>query len=169
MNMPSVLGSRVRAVALVSAAAFLLVALAGCGSIERPKVSVEDLRWTGLSVDGAEFEVVVKVTNPNAFDVVAEHLVYTMVLDGIRAVEGRQIERASIGASSSTVVTVPLTLTWEGGAKALEAALEGGEHDWNLTGSVALRNGLVSKTFKFAEHGSFETNGETDDEDSEDL
>jgi LEA14-like dessication related protein len=144
----------------VALAALAVVGLPGCASIERPKVYVEDVRWVGLSTDGIELEVTVKVDNPNAFAAEADKLTYTLELNGVRVVEGRQIERATVPASSSAEVAVPVTVTWEGGAKALEDILEGGEHTWHLTGSVTLRNGMLARTFRFSERGSFVTEGD---------
>jgi len=156
--------------AAVCLAALCAVGLVGCSSIERPKVFVEDVRWVGLSTDGIELAVSVKVENPNAFDAEAERLTYTLELNGVRVVEGRQIEHAAVPARSSAEVAVPVTVTWEGGAKALEDILDGGEHTWHLTGSVTLRTGLLARTFRFSERGRFVTEGDNGKErGSEDL
>lgn len=152
------------------AATLVVAGLSGCASIERPKVFVEGVRWVGLSTDGIELDVTVTVENPNPFAADAEKLTYTLDLDGVRVVEGRQIEHAAIPASSSARVAVPVTVTWEGGAKALEDFLGGGEHTWRLAGSVTLRSGLLARTFRFSERGSFVTEGDEDtDRGPEDL
>lgn len=139
--------------------AALGLTLAGCSSIERPKLTVEDVTFSGLTDQGVELEVGVRVTNPNDFAAEAAGLLYTLEINGIEVLDGRQDDPVSVPAGGSSEVTIPVTLRWGGSAEALKDVLKGGEQRWKLSGRVTVRSGIVHRTFPFSETGTFTTRG----------
>ncbi len=109
----------------------------------------------GLSVDGLEFTLLADVRNPNDFAATIGKLDYRVFVDGVRLAEGVLSDDVEVAAGESVEVGIPFTLTWEGFGGALEKALDGREHDWKLKGSATLRKGVLAKTFRFDESGSF--------------
>lgn len=140
---------------MASAMIGLLVVSTSCSSIEPPKVTLTGVEIEGLSVDGLELTLLVDVTNPNDFGATIGKLDYKVFIDGTRLAEGLLSDDVEVEAEESVEVGIPFTLTWEGVGDALEKALDGREHDWKLKGTATLRKGILAKTFRFDESGSF--------------
>lgn len=151
--------NRTRCTALATLLPALMFTLAGCSSIERPKLTVESVTLNGLSAEGIELHVDIKVTNPNDFAAEAAGILYTLEINDIEVLDGRQDNPVSVPAGGSSEVTIPVTLRWGGGAEALQDILEGGEQRWKLHGRVTVRSGIIQKTFPFSEKGTFTTRG----------
>jgi LEA14-like dessication related protein len=138
--------------------AIVVVALsAACASIEPPKVVLTGFEVDGLSVEGLELRLLADVRNPNDFGATIGELDYRVFVDGTRLAEGSLSDDVDVAAGESVEVGIPFTLTWEGVGEAVEKALDGREHDWKLRGSATLRKGVLSKTFRFDESGSFKS------------
>lgn len=148
-----------RSTALMLLPAALMFTLAGCSSIQRPTLTVESVTMNGLSAEGVELLVDIKVTNPNDFAAEAAGILYTLEMNGVEVLDGRQDNPVSVPAGGSAEVSVPVTLRWGGGAGALQSILDGGEQSWKLHGRVTVRSGLMQKTFPFSETGTFTTRG----------
>lgn len=140
----------------------LLIVLTSCSSIEPPKVVLTGVEVDGLSVDGLELTLLADVRNPNEFGATIGSLDYTVFVDGTRLAEGVLSEDIEVDAGESVEVGIPFTLTWEGVGEAIEKALDGREHDWKLRGSTTLRKGVLAKTFRFDESGSFKSPSKED-------
>ncbi|MBM3308026.1 MAG: LEA type 2 family protein [Candidatus Eisenbacteria bacterium] len=151
---------RVRSTAVVAVLPVaLLTALAGCSTIARPALTVEGVELNGLSAEGVELLVEIKVTNPNDVAAEASGILYTLEMNGVEVLDGRQDSPVSVPAGGSATVSVPVTLRWSSGADALQSILDGGEQRWRLHGRVTVRSGIVTKTFPFSESGTFTTGG----------
>jgi LEA14-like dessication related protein len=144
------------------AVAGLLVLLVSCSSIEPPKVVLTGVEVEGLSVDGLELKLLADVKNPNDFGATIGSLDYRVFVDGTRLAEGRLSDDVEVEAGESVEVGIPFTLTWEGVGEAVEKALDGRDHDWKLKGSARVRKGVLAKTFRFDEGGSFKSPNKED-------
>jgi len=140
----------------------LLALLVSCSSIQPPKVMLTGLEIEGLSVDGLELVLLADVRNPNDFGATIGSLDYKVFVDGTRLAEGLLSDDVEVDAGESVEVGIPFTLTWEGVGEAIEKALDGRDHDWKLRGSATLRKGVLSKTFRFDESGSFKSPNKED-------
>jgi LEA14-like dessication related protein len=154
---------------LAALAVALTFTLAGCSSIARPTLTVESVTMSGLSAEGVELQVDIKVTNPNDFAAEAAGILYTLEINGIEVLDGRQDDPVGVPAGGSSEVTVPVTLRWSGGTAALQDILKGGEQRWKLHGRVTVRSGIMQKTFPFSENGTFTTRGAEGRRESSDL
>jgi LEA14-like dessication related protein len=139
----------------LSAVVLCSIALASCASIEPPKVMLTGVEVEGLSVEGLELTLLADVRNPNDFGATIGGLDYKVFVDGTRLAEGLLSSDVEVEAGESVEVGIPFTLTWEGVGEAIEKALDGREHDWKLKGSATLRKGVLARTFRFDESGSF--------------
>jgi LEA14-like dessication related protein len=161
--------NRTRCAVLAVLVAALALAAAGCSSIQRPTLTVESVTMNGLSAEGVELLVGIKVTNPNDFAAEAAGILYTLEMNGVEVLDGRQDNPVSVPAGGFAEVSVPVTLRWGGGAGALQSILDGGEQSWKLHGRVTVRSGIVQKTFPFSESGTFTTQGSAESLESGDL
>jgi LEA14-like dessication related protein len=135
-------------------AVFVLVSIS-CSSIEPPKVVLTGVEVEGLSVEGLELTLLADVKNPNDFGATIGKLDYHVFVDGTRLAQGILSDDVEVDAGETVEVAIPFTLTWEGVGEAIEKALDGREHDWKLKGSATIRKGVLAKTFRFDEGGSF--------------
>jgi LEA14-like dessication related protein len=153
---------KLRTLMALSAAVLCVLAVASCSSIEPPKVMLTGVEVQGLSVEGLELKLLADVRNPNDFGATIGSLDYRVSVDGTRLAEGFLSDDVEIEAGETVEVRIPFTLTWEGVGEAIEKALDGREHDWKLRGSATLRKGVLSKTFRFDESGSFRSPNKED-------
>lgn len=133
---------------------FVLVSIS-CSSIQPPKVTLTGVEVEGLSVEGLELTLLADVGNPNDFGATIGALDYRVFVDGTRLAQGVLSDDVEVDAGETVEVAIPFTLTWEGVGEAVEKALDGREHDWKLKGSATIRKGILAKTFRFDEGGSF--------------
>jgi LEA14-like dessication related protein len=144
-----------RRIVKAAAAAVLLLASVSCSSIQPPTVVLTGVDVNGLSVDGLELTLLADVRNPNDFGATIGKLDYHVFVDGTRLAQGTLSDDVEVDAGDTEEVVIPFTLTWEGVGEAVEKALDGREHDWKLKGSATIRKGVLTKTFRFDEGGSF--------------
>ena len=129
--------------------------LASCSDVQAPKVVLTGVEIEGMSVEGLELTLLADVRNPNDFGATIGELDYEVYVDGGRLAAGLLSDGVEVPAGESVEVGIPFTLTWEGVGDTLEKALDGRRHDWKLKGSATLRKGMLGKTFRFDESGSF--------------
>lgn len=144
-------GSGVLAAALACA-----MLLSSCGSVERPKITLEGVDVEGVSVDGLELVLHAKIRNPNEFEAVVSEFEYSVKVDGVRLAEGRQAKDVRIPGEGSVEVDIPSTLKWKGTKNVLESISMHGSHDWEIKGKLRVRKGPLGRNFSFKESGTFE-------------
>ncbi len=148
------MGSRPRALA-----ALLLACLAtavSCSGIEEPDMTITGVDFVGVSGEGLTFRLIVDLRNPNAFGAEIGKLNYHVLLDDTEVASGQQDGTVAVPAESAVEVAVPFTVVWSGMDKGIRKLLDGGEHEWRLTGSVRLHKGALSREFRFSERGVFD-------------
>lgn len=146
---------RKSAAGLAGVVALCSFLLASCSSVQAPKVILTGVEIEGMSVEGLELTLLADVRNPNDFGATIGELDYKVYVDNERLAAGLLTEDVEVPAGESVEVGIPFTLTWEGVGDTLEKALDGKRHDWKLKGSAKLRKGVLAKTFRFDESGSF--------------
>jgi LEA14-like dessication related protein len=134
----------------------LLLALASCSSIEEPVVTITGVEVHGISTEGLALDLLVDVENPNSFGADISELTYRVLLDDTKVAEGLQDDTVAVPAESTVEVKIPFTIVWSGMDEGVTKLLDGEEHDWRLDGRVRLSKGAISRTFSFAERGSYE-------------
>lgn len=77
---------------------------------QQPKVTLEQTRITGMSLDYVDLGFDLKIDNPNPVAITLAGFSYDLSLDGRPFLKGRNDERSSLKAMDSSQMTVPLRL-----------------------------------------------------------
>ncbi len=105
-----------------------LVLLTGCATIQqiasfaRPEFAVERVELTGLGLQGGSFNLVLDVTNPNAYDLPTTRFNVSIDLEDTHFGNVDVDDAPTLTKNASTTVVVPVRFTWGGvgaGARAL--------------------------------------------------
>ena len=105
-----------------------LVLLTGCATIQqiasfkRPEFAVERIEVIGLGLQGGSFNLVLDVTNPNAYDLPTTRFNVTIDLEDTHFGSVDVDDAPTLTKTASTTVVVPVRFTWGGvgaGARAL--------------------------------------------------
>ncbi len=105
-----------------------LILLTGCATIrqiasfERPGFEVESIEVTGLGLQGGSFNLMLNVTNPNAYDLPTTRFNVSIDLADTHFGSVDVDDAPTLTKNASTTVVVPVQFTWGGvgaGARAL--------------------------------------------------
>ena len=120
-------------------------ALAGCATAAKAIFTQPDVTFLGVGVrslglDGADFEVLLNIYNPNAYSLGASALRYRLLVDSIEIGSGALDSAFSVAKRDSMVVHLPVRI----GFRAVQAVgprlLRGGEIPYRLIGDVTLQS-----------------------------
>lgn len=95
-----------------------LAVLGGCASLgdllvfERPTATLDAVRVTGLSFEGAELTADITIENPNAVGISLTELSYQFDVEGSRVLSGTTPDGLTIEAFGESRVSVPLAVTF---------------------------------------------------------
>lgn len=101
-------------------------------SLSRPTASVQDIELTGLDFQQAELLATIRIDNPNAVAVRLAGLDYNLIIEGNSLVSGNLDEGIDIAAGGSSVVRIPITLTYQGVYQTVEGAKDRDELAYRL-------------------------------------
>lgn len=105
-----------------------VVLLAGCATIQqiasftRPEFEVARIEVTGIGLQGGSFNLVLDVTNPNAYDLPTTRFNVTIDLEDTHFGSVDVDDAPTLVKNASTTVVVPVRFSWSGvgaGARAL--------------------------------------------------
>lgn len=101
----------------LATAALLLALIAGCSGLgslrpQPPTVEVAGLRVAALNFNYADLVVDLRVDNPNAVALKLAGFDYRATVDGQRVLQGEQRRRLELAAADSTLVPVPVRLSF---------------------------------------------------------
>jgi LEA14-like dessication related protein len=132
---------------------FTLTLATGCsaledlaGSIQKPSLSVTDVRVSDFSFEDIELTYDVRIDNPNPVSVNMASYSYDFKLNNQTFVEGGQNENSTIEASGSSNFEVPVRLNFQKvyeGVRTLATASEAG---YELLGSVSFNLPVLGVT-----------------------
>ncbi len=88
-------------------------ALKDLANIQKPKVSVEDIRFTGLSLKGLTLLFDIGIENPNSLAVTLAGFNYEFYLDNQLFLQGLQDSAQSILARSKSHLEIPVSLDFQ--------------------------------------------------------
>lgn len=122
---------------------FCMMLLAGgCSAIQelvqgvqKPVLSVTDMRVTGFDFREVEMTFDVTVDNPNAVELQMEAYDYSLAIDGKRFVSGHQNRQSRIEASGESTFRVPVTLNFKEVYSAAESLAESDEAGYSFDSS----------------------------------
>jgi LEA14-like dessication related protein len=106
---------------------------------KEPMISVEDLQVERLDFDSADVELVLRINNPNAFDMLLENLAYEFTVDGTEWGRGSIRERMSVNEKGETMLRLPFRLDLGAMGQAVQGLLRGQrQFDYRLKGAMTV-------------------------------
>jgi len=142
-------------------APILILALAACSAIaerafSRPTIVVRGVKLRSVGITGGAIEVSLHITNPNLYPLAVQHATYTFALvDSTEVGRGESAAAFTLPAHDSTVVQLPLDVSWEGLRAAARDAARDGTVDYRLTGSVTIDTPVGNPNVPFESAGRF--------------
>lgn len=135
--------------------------LAACGKIaERafttPVIAVRGVKVRSVGLTGGSIEVALAIANPNPYPLPVHRATYSFALiDSTEIGRGETAAAFTIPARDSTVVQLPVDVSWQGlRAAARDAALDG-TVDYRLAGAVTIDTPLGNPNVPFESVGRF--------------
>lgn len=97
---------------------FLLIFVTSCstlkelGSVEKPRVSIEQTRITDLSLKEATLTFDVRIENPNAVALSMDAYRYDFDVNGLDFIQGEQDRELTIEAETGSTIEIPVQLNY---------------------------------------------------------
>lgn len=140
----------------------VVVALAGCASLgvggfKEPVVNFNDLQVEGVGTKGGTVDVVLSVYNPNGFRLDATEITYKLLVDTSSVGEGVYNTGFSVQSGDSTMVRLPVNLSYAGLATAARQLKEQGSVNYRVVGNVTVTTPVGSFTKPYDRTGRFST------------
>ncbi|MCK5810430.1 MAG: LEA type 2 family protein [Cocleimonas sp.] len=120
----------------------LITLLAGCSStgikdlVERPKVSIQDVKMGKLTLSGGSARFLLKIENPNRFPIPLQGFDYGLRLNGVEVANGNREQKVTIAGGESKVVEVPLVFSFSNMMSLLPNVLGNRSLKYDLKGSI---------------------------------
>jgi LEA14-like dessication related protein len=139
-----------------------VTALAGCASLasggfRQPIVNFNDLQVEGVGTKGGTVDVVLSVYNPNGYRLDATQLTYRLLVDTSSVGEGVYANKFSVQSGDSTIVRLPVNLSYAGLAAAAKQLQEKGSVNYRVLGDVTVLTPVGSFTQPYDRTGRFST------------
>ena len=139
----------------------VLLTLAACGAIaerafSRPTIAVRGVKVRSVGITGGSIEVALHISNPNPYPLPVQRATYTFALaDSTEIGRGESAAAFTLPAHDSTVVQLPLDVSWQGLRAAGRDAARDGTVDYRLTGSVTIDTPVGNPNVPFEATGRF--------------
>lgn len=95
----------------------LTITFFGCSSlkkvVEPPKVKLEEVRISNLSLLAMDLEIVLGVENPNNIDFDVKNLKYTLDVNSKNITSGTLKEKVLVKSKTKTVISLPLSVAYK--------------------------------------------------------
>ena len=135
--------------------------LAGCRAVSRrlyrpPTVALRNVAVEAIGVTGGSLRVALLVRNPNFYSLSSAGMRYQLLVgDSIPIATGVDSTHRRIGANDSTVVNLPVQVSWQGLSVAGRAIAASGLVPYQLVGSITLDTPLGTHDIPVNQRGSF--------------
>ena len=146
---------------VVVATLLVSAALAGCATAAKAVFSQPDVTFRGVGVrgvglDGAEFDVMLSIYNPNSYSLGASALRYHLLVDSVEIGAGQIDSAFTVGSGDTAVLHLPVRV----GYRAVQAVgprlLRSGEIPYRLRGDVTLKTFVGTFQRAFDQGGRFD-------------
>ncbi len=146
---------------LVTGTLLLTAGLAGCATAAKAIFTQPDVAFRGVGVrslglDGADFEVLLNIYNPNAYSLGASQLRYRLMVDSVEIGAGALDSGFSVAKRDSMVVRLPVRIGFRAVQSVGPRLLRGGEIPYRLIGDVTLKSFVGTFAREFNEVGRFD-------------
>ncbi|HYW51254.1 MAG TPA: LEA type 2 family protein [Gemmatimonadaceae bacterium] len=135
--------------------------VSGCATaaqaiFKQPDVTFRGVGVRNVSLDGADFEVLLNIYNPNAYSLGASQLRYRLLVDSVEIGGGAIDSAFSVPKGDSAVVRLPVRVGFGAVQKVGPRLLRGGEIPYRLIGDVTLKSFVGTFSRAFNEAGQFD-------------
>jgi LEA14-like dessication related protein len=149
---------------VILAAGLTLLGAAACASLGRgtfqePVVTFRDLQLQGVGLTGGTLDVILGVYNPNRFDLSGTRLTYRLLVDTTAIGEGVYSEKFTVQHGDTTVIRLPVSLSYSGLSAAGKQLMGKGSVDYRVMGDVTVSTALGDFTRPYSQTGRFTTFG----------
>ncbi len=103
------------------------------------KISIADVRITGIGLTGASLEIIFDIRNPTGIAATLDQLDYTIYGNNIHLGEGKITKAISVPAHSNKIISSFFVLDYSSANKIFGGDLAEGTIDWKISG-IAGRN-----------------------------
>ena len=142
-------------------AVLALPALAACSGLAerafaRPTILVRGVKVRSVGLTGGSIEVSLQISNPNPYPLPVHRAIYSFALaDSTEIGRGESAAAFTLPAHDSTLVQLPLDVSWDGLRAAARDASRDGTVDYRLTGSVTIDTPIGDPNVPFESTGRF--------------
>jgi LEA14-like dessication related protein len=140
---------------VIAAGLFLLLISCLSWWIEKPALSVKEIRVDQTSSRDLHITLTVEAENPNRFDLTMTALDYTFFLDQREVGRGSLAQEVRIPASSKSTVELPLTARLSPTGGFLKSIFSARESVYKIEGTARVTTAIGGTTFPFSRTGSF--------------
>ena len=142
------------------------VTIAGCSALgkqafKEPVVSLQDVKVTGVGLNGGSLDVVLNVQNPNEFRLDATQLRYTVLVDTVPFANGITSQHFTVEGKRMTPVHIPINFTYAGVGQAGRQLMNMGSVNYTVRGDVTVGSPIGNFTVPFTQTGRYSTLGGT--------
>ena len=136
-------------------------ALAGCATAAKAIFTQPDVNFRGVGVrslglDGADFEVLLSIYNPNGYSLGASALRYRLLVDSVEIGAGALDSGFSVAKRDSMIVRLPVRVGFRAVQLVGPRLLRGGEIPYRLIGDVTLQSFVGTFNRQFNEGGRYD-------------
>lgn len=144
------------AVALAALAAAPACSRIAERAFTQPTIGVRAVKLKSVGITGGSIAVALSIANPNPYPLPVHHAVYSFALaDSTEVGRGESAAPFTVPAHDSTVVELPVDVSWQGLRAAARDAARDGTVDYLLRGSVTLDTPLGDPNVPFESTGRF--------------
>lgn len=146
---------------VLASIALTLTPVLGCSRIAerafaQPTISVRAVKLRSVGLTGGAIQVALAIANPNPYPLPVHHATYSFALkDSTEVGRGESAAAFTVPAHDSTVVELPLDVSWQGLRAAARDAAQDGTVDYVFKGSVTLETPLGNPSVPFESAGRF--------------
>lgn len=139
----------------------LSAGVAGCATAAKAIFTQPDVTFRGVGVralglDGADFEVLLSIYNPNAYSLGASALRYRLLVDSVEIGAGAIDSGFSVKERDSMIVHLPVRVGFRAVQTVGPRLLRGGELPYRLIGDVTLKSFVGTFNRQFNEGGRYD-------------
>lgn len=148
-------------VAIAVAIAVAGIVLSSCSRIAehafaQPTIGVRSVKLKSVGLSGGSIELALAIANPNPYPLPVQHAVYSFLLrDSTEVGHGESPAAFTVPAHDSTLVELPVDVSWQGLRAAARDASRDGTVDYVLKGSVTLETPIGNPNIPFQTSGRF--------------
>ena len=147
---------------IVAVAAMATAACSALGkqAFKEPKVSLQDVRVTGLGITGGQLDVLLNVDNQNDYRLDATRMTYNVLVgDSVQFATGTVDSHFTVEGKKQQQVHIPVNFTYSGVGAAGRQLIQSGAVNYKVLGDVTVGTPIGSFTFPYTSTGRFTTLG----------